>query len=226
MFRAQTTFQPLYPTPSACPEAPARNLSPASPPNKATPQTPLDTHQGSPICEGTVRTFSDASPTPCRPPCLGSLCQPHPRRFPSSIFSLSLQAPLFRFFSLPSVATGKSLKQTENTPELRSARPLPLCLPRDFLEPASPKELGGWLSKGRPFSAPVSSAPLNLSSCLWLSPTFISTRPQAPVFSLLPFPLQTSVAQSCPTLCDPMDCRTPGLPVHHQLPELTQAHVH
>ena len=30
-----------------------------------------------------------------------------------------------------------------------------------------------------------------------------------------------SVAQACPTLCDPMDCSTPGLPVHHQLPEFT-----
>ena len=36
----------------------------------------------------------------------------------------------------------------------------------------------------------------------------------------------SSVAQSCKTLCDPMDCSTPGLPVHHQLPELTQTHVH
>ena len=36
----------------------------------------------------------------------------------------------------------------------------------------------------------------------------------------------SSVTQSCPTLCDPMDCSTPGLPVHHQLPELTQTHVH
>ena len=34
----------------------------------------------------------------------------------------------------------------------------------------------------------------------------------------------SSVAQSCPTLCDPMNCSTPGLPVHHQLPELTQTH--
>ena len=32
----------------------------------------------------------------------------------------------------------------------------------------------------------------------------------------------SSVAQSCPALCDPMGCSTPGLPVHHQLPELTQ----
>ena len=34
------------------------------------------------------------------------------------------------------------------------------------------------------------------------------------------------VAQSCPTLCDPMNRSTPGLPVHHQLPEITQTHVH
>ena len=36
----------------------------------------------------------------------------------------------------------------------------------------------------------------------------------------------SSVAQSCPTLWDPMDSSTPGLPVHHQLLEFTQAHVH
>ena len=36
----------------------------------------------------------------------------------------------------------------------------------------------------------------------------------------------SSVAQSCPTLCDPMNRSTPGLPVHHHLPEFTQTHVH
>ena len=36
----------------------------------------------------------------------------------------------------------------------------------------------------------------------------------------------SSVAQSCPTLFDPMNCCTPGLPVHHQLPEFTQTHMH
>ena len=36
----------------------------------------------------------------------------------------------------------------------------------------------------------------------------------------------SSVAQSCPTLCDPMNHSTPGLPVHHQLPEYNQTHVH
>ena len=36
----------------------------------------------------------------------------------------------------------------------------------------------------------------------------------------------SSVAQLCPTLCNPMDCSISGLPVHHQFPELTQTHVH
>ena len=35
----------------------------------------------------------------------------------------------------------------------------------------------------------------------------------------------SSVTQSCPTLCDPMNLSTPGFPVHHQLPELSQTHV-
>jgi len=36
----------------------------------------------------------------------------------------------------------------------------------------------------------------------------------------------SSVAQSCPTLCDPINGSMPGLPVHHHLPEFTQTHVH
>ena len=36
----------------------------------------------------------------------------------------------------------------------------------------------------------------------------------------------SSVAQSCPTLCNPMKCSMPGLPVHHQFPEFTQTHAH
>ena len=35
-----------------------------------------------------------------------------------------------------------------------------------------------------------------------------------------------SVTQSCSTLCDPMDCSMPNFPVHHQLPELAQTHIH
>ena len=54
---------------------------------------------------------------------------------------------------------------------------------------------------------------MNTTTLLW---TFICT-------FLLHF---RSVTQPCPTLCDPMDCSMPGLPVHHQLPELAQTPVH
>ena len=44
---------------------------------------------------------------------------------------------------------------------------------------------------------------------------------------LIVFSVQfSSVAQSCPTPRDPLNCSTPGLPVHHQLPEFTQTHIH
>ena len=36
----------------------------------------------------------------------------------------------------------------------------------------------------------------------------------------------SSVTQCCPSFCGPIDCNTPGFPVHHQLPELAQTHVH
>ena len=56
---------------------------------------------------------------------------------------------------------------------------------------------------------------------------FTNWKITSPSLSGLYFTLQfSSVAQSCPTLCDPMDCSTPGLPVHHQLLELAQTHVH
>ena len=56
-------------------------------------------------------------------------------------------------------------------------------------------------------------------------------RPSFVLFSwavpFLVFSVQfSSVAQSCPTLCDPMNRTTPGLHVHHHLPEFTQTHVH
>ena len=47
-----------------------------------------------------------------------------------------------------------------------------------------------------------------------------------PTFVLDPSVQFSSVAQLCPTLCNPMNRSTPGLPVHHQLPEFTQTHVH
>ena len=53
---------------------------------------------------------------------------------------------------------------------------------------------------------------------LWVLLIFLEVRKGSVQFS--------SVAQSCLTLCNPMNHSTPGLPVHHQLPEFTQIHIH
>ena len=58
--------------------------------------------------------------------------------------------------------------------------------------------------------------------CRW----FHSAESKEELNSLLMGVKIRSVAQSCPTLCNPMNRSTPGLPVHHQLPEFTQTHVH
>ena len=50
--------------------------------------------------------------------------------------------------------------------------------------------------------------------------------PWRPLKPQIPSVQFISVAQSCPTLCDPMNRSTPGLPVHHQIPEFSQTHVH
>jgi len=46
------------------------------------------------------------------------------------------------------------------------------------------------------------------------------------ISTLIQFSSVSSVTQTCPTLCNPMNCSTPGLPIHHQLLESTQTHVH
>ena len=63
-------------------------------------------------------------------------------------------------------------------------------------------------------NVPKISAAMVVYTSFWFSVT-------KDVFSLVQF---SSVAQSCPTLCDSMNCSMPGLPVHYQLPEFTQTH--
>ena len=87
-------------------------------------------------------------------------------------------------------------------------------LPGPGIEPASPALAGdSYLLSHR-------GNPRSLTECseIWM-----------PEFKFQPSPILaafSSVALSSPTLCDPMDCSTPGLPVHLQLPEFTQTHVH
>ena len=71
----------------------------------------------------------------------------------------------------------------------------------------------------------VSSACLKL---LIFSPAILipACASSSPAFLMMYSVQFSSVAQSCSTLCDPMKCSTLGLPVHHQLPEFTQIHIH
>ena len=68
--------------------------------------------------------------------------------------------------------------------------------------------------------------------CPWSCPRELCSVPtSSPNMRSCPISLNllilcSSVAQLCPTPCDPMDCSRPGFPVHHQLPELIQTHVH
>ena len=64
----------------------------------------------------------------------------------------------------------------------------------------------------------------NLAFFRWTN-MWVSLESQCPGQRNLCWVQFSSVAQSCPVLCDPMDCSTPGFPVHHQLPELSQTHV-
>ena len=54
----------------------------------------------------------------------------------------------------------------------------------------------------------------------------VPSKPEITKYSKFAWCQFSSVIQSCLTLCNLMDCSMPGLPVHHQLPELTQTHVH
>ena len=81
-------------------------------------------------------------------------------------------------------------------------------------------------SSGFPFPIPgdlpnPGIEPLSLASPALADRFFTTVTPGKSIYTYI-----RSVAQSCPTLCDPMSCSTPGLPVHHQLPEFTETHVH
>ena len=84
------------------------------------------------------------------------------------------------------------------------------------------------LALGHPLSAGdyTSQLPLLLVafSCSWTSPSWVPLPTLSQ--SQLPSVQFSSAPQSCPTLCDPMDCSMPGFPVHHQLLELTHICVH
>ena len=89
------------------------------------------------------------------------------------------------------------------------------------------------LSNERPAPSPLGQASLldqatAISYPSWVEPhdKVLRTFPLHMVLSIKVSIQLSSVTQSCPILCEPMDCSMPGLLVHHQLPEFTQTHVH
>ena len=114
------------------------------------------------------------------------------------------------------VRLGTRAEEHSRAPDLRGMKALGTrgaggLAPADSGFPAGVGELPTttWNEVGAELCMPGSESPA------WLS--------QACCYGQLQF---SPVAQSCPTLCDPMDHSTPGLPVHHQLPELAQTHAH
>ena len=77
---------------------------------------------------------------------------------------------------------------------------------------------------GLPFSSPRDHPDSGIKPAFSaIEGGFFTTESPGQPISVIQF---SSVTQSCPTLCDPMNRSTPGLPVHHQCPEFTQTHVH
>ena len=90
--------------------------------------------------------------------------------------------------------------------------------------------MSSWsIAKGKSKSGNIQMFSLSLFSSVQSLVISDFRQPHEPQHARLPCPLSSgqfsSVAQSCPTLRDPMNRSTPGLPVHHQLPESTQTHV-
>ena len=106
------------------------------------------------------------------------------------------------------------------------------CVPMDYNLPGSPvhgilqARILVWDVWSSPEDLPEPNIEPRFLMSLALAGGFFTTRAteETPItYSSVQF---NSVAQSCPTLCDPMNRSMPGLPVHHQLPEFTLTHVH
>ena len=101
----------------------------------------------------------------------------------------------------------------------------PFSCPQSF--PASESLPMNWLfpSGGQSIGASASVLSMNIHGWFPLGFTGLGTISSGSIHPVHSF-VNSLVAQSCSALCDPMDCNMPDFPVHNQLPELAQTHVH
>ena len=135
-------------------------------------------------------------------------------------WTVAHQAPLSMGFSRQEYGSGLPFPPPGNLPNPGTESLYVYCIGRQYQNIIVSKPLTGdvkplidqnWVKVSWDEPASLFQCP-NRDSFVWIG-----------ACSILQF---SSVVQSCPTLCDPMNCSTPGLPVHHQLPEFTQTQVH
>ena len=160
--------------------------------------------RGNSCCKGLVWKSS-----PCQGPeaaiYIGWLWGPRFRSVPTPIFyALSRSsAVLSQCSGLSLSRTAEGLNTSLITKASRPERPLP--------------------TKTAAAAAALANNCVKFYGCSWSNPRAKWVQSLWGIFSSVQF---SSFAQLCPTLCDPMNRSTQGLPVHHQLPEFTQTHVH
>ena len=149
-------------------------------------------------------------------------------------------SPVQLFVTPWTVARQAPLSMEFSRQEYWSGLPFPSSgdLPDPGMEPVSPESpalAGGFFATGPPgklkdlgLGLQFFFLVISLSDfSIWVVPVSQAVMNDSFSFSFLEYIVQfSSVTQSCLTFCDPMDCSTPGFPVHHQLSEFTQTHVH
>ena len=150
----------------------------------------------------------------------------------SSVQSLSR----VRLFATPWIAecqASLSITNSQSSLKLTSFSFCPQSLPASVSFPMT--QLFAWGGQSTGVSASASFPPKKSqgwSPSEWTDWSSLQSKGLSRVFSNTTLQKHqfrcsvSSVTQSCPTLCNPMECRMPGFPVHHQLPEFTQTYVH
>ena len=142
----------------------------------------------------------------------------------SSVQSLSR----VRLFAIPWTAAHQASLSITNSQSLLKLMPIELVMPSNHLILCCPLLLSPSIFPSIRVFSNESALHIRLPKYWSFSFNISPTNEYSGLISFrISLSIQfSSVTQSCPTLCDPMNCSTPGLPVHHQLPAFTQTQVH